>query len=426
MPHRLTSRWRWVASLLLAALLVNFVAMTRSVRLANTDDVRLQAVFSQPEGRGLDRFLDDWSEQQGRFYFAAGSYRLPYAVYAVHDPVRFASARAAALFVQFALAGWLLARLCRNEAAGWLCTMVAMSALHLPAVPYPVLSYPAYAAGGMALLGALHCFLTGIERSSGRWLLCAAGLHLLALLWHENFIAFTVLYPAISWAARTGRPAGALIRANLPVLFVSAAYVGVYVGFRHLYSTGYDGTVLALKPVGAATSWMRQTLASAPGFELLVNRAAPYPTVGPLWKSAGQVLGILGSVPAAGLALALAASVAGAGLARQAGSSGAPSAPVVVFLLLAAALPNVIPSLTQKFQENAHHRFYPYVYSFGSYYWGVAAATALWLVLAAERGPGGAWPRLRLPLLFVLLLGVFVSAQASNRHTLELLRTWYN
>lgn len=425
MPYRLTPGWRWAAALLLGALMLNFAAATRRVRLANDDDVRIQAAFSQPDERVLDRFLNDWSEQQGRFYFSAGSYRLPYAIYSIHGRAAFSLARAALLVAQFALTGWLLARLCRNEAAGWLCAVAASAALHVPAVFYPVLSYPAYSAGSTAVLLALHCFLTGVERSQARWLFLAACLHLFALFWHENFLVFTVLYPALGWAGRGGTR-GAILRACLPVILVSAAYFGVYSLFRRMYTTGYDGTVLSFDPLGAANAWMRQTLAAAPGFELLINRAAPYPSVGPLWKSAGQVLAILGAVPAAGAVLALVAAVVSAGLARRAASCGIAAAPAAVFLILASALPNVMPSLTQKFQENAHHRFYPYVYSFNCYCWGVAAATALWLMLARERDPGG--PRLRwlVAPLFVLLLALFVSAQASNRHTLELLRTWYN
>jgi hypothetical protein len=426
MEDPFTSRWRLAAALLLALMLVNFVRVTRPVRLATNDDVSLQAAFSGRSPGGADRFLADWSEQQGRFYFSTAAYKAPYAVYRVRDPALFSLARAVLLFSQFALTGWLLARLCRSEAAGWLSALVAAGALHIPAVFYPVLSYPAYSAGSIALLLSLHCFLTGVRGSRAAWLFAAGCLQLLALLWHENFLAFTVLFPVLAWAAGADRSARGVLRASLPAAAVSAAYLAVYVTFNREYATGYDGTVFSFNLAGAGTAWLRQTLAATPGFELFVSRLAPYPSTGPLWKSAPEIAGILGSVALLGGALALAGAAVATALARRAAAGAPAAARVLLFILVAAAVPNLLPSFTQKFQENAHHRFYPYVYSFNSYCWGVCAAVCLWQGLAARLRPGGSRLRILLAALFLLLGALFVSAQASNQHTLELLRKWYN
>ena len=426
MADPFTSRWRLAAALMLALMLVNFVRLTRPVRLANSDDISLQAAFSGQSPGGADRFLADWSEQQGRFYFSTGAYKVPYAVYSIRDPALFSLARAVLLFSQLALTGWLLARLCRNEASGWLFVLVAAGALHIPAVFYPVLSYPAYSVGSIALLLALHCFLTGVERCRIAWLFAAGCLQFCALFWHENFLAFTVLFPGLAWVAGADRSAGAVLRASLPAVAVSAAYLTVYVAFERIYSTGYDGTTLSFSPAGASTSWIRQTLAATPGFELFISRLAPYPSVGPLWKSAPEIAAILGSIAMWGAALAIAGAAVATGLARRAAACAVPAALVVVFLLVAVAMANLLPSFTQKFQENAHHRFYPYVYSFNSYCWGVCAAVCIWQRLAGKLHPGGFRLRLLLAALFLVLVALFTSAQASNQHTLELLRKWYN
>jgi hypothetical protein len=412
--------------MLLALMLVNFARVTLPVRLANGDDISLQAAFAGRSPGGADRFLADWSEQQGRFYFSTAAYKAPYALYSIRDPALFSLARAVLLFSQFALTGWLLARLCRSEAAGWLSALVAAGALHIPAVFYPVLSYPAYSAGGIALLLALHCFLTGVERCRVEWLFAAGCLQLCALLWHENFLAFTALFPALAWAAGSDRSGRGIIRASAPSVAVSAAYLAVYLAFKRAHSTGYDGTMLSFDPAGAGTAWLRQTLAAAPGFELFISRLAPYPSSGPLWKSGPEIAAILGSVALLGAALALAGAAVATGLARRAAAGAAPAAPVLLFLLAAVALPNLLPSFTQKFQENSHHRFYPYVYSFNSYCWGVCAAVWLWQRLAGGLRSGGFRLRLLLAALFLVLGALFISAQASNQHTLELLRKWYN
>jgi hypothetical protein len=425
MVDGISFRWRLAATLLLALMFLSFVRATMPVRLASGDDVIIQAALSKPDKNASSVFFADWSQRQGRFYFAITTYRLPYEIYKIRDPFAFAFIRATALFAQYALLGWLLARICRNEAAGWLCTIVAAGALHIPAIFYPVLSYPAYSAGSIALLLALHCYLTGVQRSQAIWLSAAACLHLYALLCHENFLVFTVLFPVLAWATGYGRSTGVILWQCLPLLLVSVVYACVYAGFRWLHPTTYDGTVFSFSLSGAMTSWTRQTLAAIPGFELFINRTTPYYSGGPLWKTTSELKVILGSVASINLVLALISALFAAGLAYKAAASRVPALPVVIFLMLATALPNLLPSLAQKYQENAHHRFYPYVYSFSSYCWGVAAATCLGLMLVGKPHAKKSALRRGLPLLALLMAAVFISAQASNSHVIGLLCRWY-
>ena len=64
---------------------------------------------------------------------------------------------------QFILLGWLVARLCKDEAVGWLVVLISGGAMHIPAIFYPILSYPAYSAGSIALLLALHSLLANLK-----------------------------------------------------------------------------------------------------------------------------------------------------------------------------------------------------------------------------------------------------------------------
>jgi len=426
MMGTLPARWRIGAAVAVAFMLIGLVRATRPVRLANGDDIAIQAAIASREPGAQEHFFADWGAHQGRFYFRVPTYRLPYAIYRIQNATLFASARVALLIAQLSLAGWLLARLLQDEASGWLYVVGALGALHIPAVLYPVLSYPAFSAASVALLLALHCYVTGLGRSSGRWLYAAGLLHLYALLCHENFIVFTLLYPALDWALRPGAGLGGAIRRSLPLILVSCAYAVTYLAFRHLFPTGYDGTAMSLSPGPAALSWIRQTLAAVPGFELFINRQSPYPTVGPLWKSAGQVAEIVRLVPLPWAALALGCALLAAGLALRAAARAEASARIAWVFLLAAALPNVLPSFAQKYQESAHHRFYPYVYSFSCYCFGLAAAAVLWALCNRAAAQDGARRPLRAAALFLLFAALFVSALASNRHTLELLRQWYN
>lgn len=424
--EHLPAIWRLWASLLLAVMLAHFVVATRPVRLANDDDVMLQRVSADPHTGALERYFANYALREGRFYPAISVYSLPDQIYAIRGETLFATARGLLLWAQFALVGWLVARLSGSEAAGWLCLTASAGALHIPAIFYPVLSYPIIATGSIALLLALHCYLSSLRRSGGWWLLAAGCLHLYALICHENFIVFTLLYPGLDWASRQGRRIRDAAAQSVPLFVISAAYAGCYVAFKRAFPSGYDGTVLSLHPGAAVLSWLRQTLAAFPGFELLVNRGAPYPTVGPLWKSAREIGAIVRALPALDVALALATALVSAGLARQAAAPGMRAWRAALVLLIAAALPNVLPSLTQKYQESAHHRFYPYVYSFSCYYLGAAAAACLWAALCGRLGLKCLRLQIAVAAFSLLLFALFASALASNAHSLALLKMWFN
>jgi hypothetical protein len=423
---RLSRPWRAAAALALAVLAANFFVVTEPVRLACSDDAVIDNALHNRPGSLGDGIFVTWGLQQGRFYLAVPGYRLPYLGYRVGGPAFLALGRTVLALAAFGLLGALLARLLRSEAAGWLYALAAFGMLHLPAVPYPVLSYPAYAVGGISLLLACHCFLSGLRDRRPGWLLAGGLFHVYALLCQENFLVFTLVYPglALVGADREGR--WARVARSGPYFVLSAAYVAVYVAFRHRHPSGYAGTQFSPRPGEAVRSWACQTLAALPGFELLANRQAPYPNVGPFWKPGRQVLDLLRALPLLGGMIALGAAAVATGLAARAARSARPSPRIAALCAAGAVLPNLLPALTVKYQEAAHHRYYPYVYSFTAYGWLVGAALVTWLVWAARSEGGPPRARAALPVLGCLLGGLFLSAQASNLHTLALLRAWFN
>jgi hypothetical protein len=418
--------WRWAALVLSSMLLLNLTYMTEPVRLANSDDVKIQTALSQPHKEKRDELFVDWSQQQGRFYFACPSYQLPYAIYAIKDPFLFSLSRAIIVYAQFILLGCLVARLCQNEAVGWLVVLISGGALHIPSIFYPILSYPAYSAGSIAVLLALHCFLSNLKTPQIKWLLAACLFYLFALLWHENFLIFALLFPALCWAAGSGLTPAAIIQRSLPVFCVAGIYLGIYFGFRHIFPGSYDGTAVSFDLVGAVDAWTRQTFAALPGFEFFINRAAPYPNLGPFWKNGVALAATLYSVTLTGFALAFGGGLVTTALARRAAAACVPTRKIILFLLLAAVLPNILPSLTQKYQMTAHHRLYPYVYSFNSYCWGIAGATASLIVILGRPHVALSVKRGSLLLSLLIMWALFFSAQASNQYTLNLLCRWYN
>jgi hypothetical protein len=422
----LALQWRCAALVLSSMLLLNLTHMTEPVRLANSDDAKFQAALSQPNKEKLNELFTDWSQRQGRFYFASPSYGLPYAIYVIRNPFLFSLSRAIIVYAQFILLGWLVARLCNDEAVGWLVVLISGGAMHIPAIFYPILSYPAYSAGSIALLLALHSFLSNLKSTQIKWMLGSCVLYLFALLWHENFLIFVLLFPALCWATTSRLTLAEIIQRSLPILCVAGIYLCTYIGFRHLFPPIYDGTVTSFDLAGVVNAWTRQTFAALPGVELLINRAASYPNVGPLWKNSVALAATLHSVSLTGFALAICGGLLAVALARRTTATCVPTLKTISFLLFAAALPNILPSLTEKYQMTAYHRLYPYVYSFNSYYWGIAGATIL-LVFILGRPNISLWAsRGRLLLTLLLMWAIFISAQASNQYTLNLLSRWYN
>ncbi len=422
---RLSRPWRAAAALALAVLSARFFLATEPVRLACSDDAVIDDALHNRPGSLGDGIFVTWGLQQGRFYFAVPGYRLPYLGYLARGPAFLALIRTALTLAAFGLLGALLARLLRSEAAGWLYTLAAFGMLHLPSVPYPVLSYPAYAVGGVSLLLAAHCFLSGLRDRRPGWLLAGGLFHVYALLCQENFLLCTLVYPGLALVAAGGAGRWARVARSGPYFVLSAAYLAVYLAFQHRHPSSYGGTQFSPHLGEAVRSWACQTLAALPGFELLANRPAPYPNAGPFWKPGRQVLDLLQALPLLGWVTALGVAAVATGLAARAADSARPSPRVAALWAAVAVLPNLLPALTLKYQAAAHHRYYPYVYSFTAYGWLVGAALVAWLLWARSEG-GSPRPRAALPALGCLLGALLLSAQASNLHTLALLRAWFN
>jgi hypothetical protein len=404
---------------------VSFVRLTNPVRLANSDDVIFQKVVRSDHAH-VEQYFAELSRSEGRFYFAVPVHRIPYALYNIQNPQLFACLRTLALLIQLALLGVLLARFVACEAIGWLYAVIAFAALHIPSIFYPVLSYPVFWVGSIAILVSIHSYLSYARSLRPGWLFLSAISLLYALICHENFLTFVVLYPFVELFGTRGRTYLAAFQRCLPIALIAAAYVGVYLAFRRLCVTDYNGVHFSADLRAAMLSWTRQTLAAAPGIELILNREGPYPNTGPLWKTPHEIAVIMKGLDPSNAVLALACALIASILMKRAQIRRRDAIGLIVLFAAATALPNVIPSLSTKYQLNAHHRFYPYVYSFTSYCWGIGAV--LLLILSLKRFPQTNDRRVSMIDIgtFVFLSLVFISAAGSNQNTAGLLKSWFN
>ena len=206
-------------------------------------------------------------------------------------------------------------------------------------------------------------------------------------------------------------------------MFVSYAFV--YVLFSRLHPSGYAGTQLSLNVIEAVNTLVRQTLSIVPGFELIVHRTYPLST-GSWHKSIAELRAAATATPAGDCLLAVLQTFTLVQLARR---LPAPDR-YLRYLLPAAALcifiPNLLISLTARYQVWAYHRQLPYIYGFYAYLaFVVTALTCYWLVSPRMSGTG--WkPRLWSTLSVAVCLAVLLSAKISNNTNLLLLRTWFN
>lgn len=414
---------RWLAGLLAVTLVltaVHWLVLTQPVRFANGDDMLYQRVV---DTHGGDEFSTAFAQNQGRFYYATPLYRHNWEIYRIANPWIFAALRIAFLALQFGLLAWLVARLTQSPVAGWLVLLAAPAALHLPTTYFAALSYPVKWVGFSALLGSLHFQLAGLDNRSRRAGLCSGLLLLLSALCLELFLCYLPLFVALAF--QRCRETGAALRSLAPQVTVFVSYAFAYMLFSRLHPSSYEGTQLSLDIVEAANTLIRQTISIVPGFELIVHRTY-LPGEGSWHKSLAELRAAATATPAFDYLLAALQAFTLVQLARR-----LPAPERFLRHLLTAAglcilIPNLLISLTARYQVWAYHRQLPYIYGFYAYAaFIVSAVTLYWLISPQLTGTG--WiPRLLSALAAAVCLGVFVSAKISNHTNLLLLRTWFN
>ena len=414
---------RWHTLIVVAAFVVTalcFVLAPVRVRLANSDDQVRQRLM---ETGGVGPHFVEEARTQGRFYFATPVYLIPWEIYRLPSGWTFSTVRALGFLSGVALLGLLCAQQTGNRALGALVALVTSAALHLPATFYPVLSYPPMAIGLVALLGGLlaqraharnHGFLAGLGSGMGL---------LIACLMCEMFVVFLPVFCTVAYGS--GRDGRRRISAALPALTAATAYLAVYGLFALRFPSTYDGTHVSLDLAAAANALFRQTFGAVPGFELMALRSPPGTATGAFWRPASQLGELVRAVPGWAWLVVLVQATATAVLARAALRRSAASGWTLAVAAACVLLPNLPISLTPRYQVFAHHRMYPYVYSFYAYCAMMALAVLLWHRLFAP----SAQPRSRRAGVAGLLLlsgAAYASAQTANHHTFGLLYRWYN
>ena len=395
------------------------------MRIANSDDVIFSRLGLSQDSEALSAHWSRESLHGSRFYYALFPFKASNASFHIANPVAFASIRAALFFAQFALLGWLLARLTANGAIGWLFFLASLCAIHISPIFNCVLSHPEYAVGTCALILSLHAYVNYISTSRRAWRIAACFGYAWALLNHENFVVFFPLYWAMDWLTGSGqRTVREVIFRSWPLLAVLALYIAIYLGFRASYPSTYGGTQFSLDLRAAGTAWCRLNLTAVPGVELLLARHFPAPEEGPLFKGPQEMYTVVAHAPLNGIVLAFLAAIAAARLVPSAlEGSLRPSIRALACLAWAVAASNLLISFTCKYQVLIHRRYFPYYYGISVYCWAIATAVCALACLPRLREQLAKLPWALWILPFFVL---FASASASNAETVRKLIAWYN
>ena len=421
----LSGRARIALFVLTSLLLAEFVVSTLHVRGANSDDRFFNAAGLSSNPEALDDYLTTEATHGSRFYYALPPYHLANFGYRVATPWAYSLIRGVLFYSQWVILGWLIARITRSEAAGWLLAIVAVAAVHFTPSFNAVVSHPEYSIGSTCLFLALLGYLGYAESGKPAGLAIACVGFTWALLNHENFIVFVPLFWAMDvFASGRPQPAGRILARSWPLLAMAAVYVAVYFWFRSVYPSTYDGTQFAFSPAEAIGAWCKYTFTIFPGFELLMARESANVEDGRLLRSPHEILSIVAHAPVCGIALALGAAIAcGLLLARVLREAKPLPATGLALFLYGAGAANVLISSVGKYQLLAHHRFFPYFYSISAYAWGLAFAVC---ALGLLRKPGDEPPRRGALVGGIVFFAFFLSATATNAETVRKLILWFN
>lgn len=421
-PKAATQPVEWLALAGGLVLLLWFQLDTWPVRFANVDDVE-SFRFSQ-NGLLLD-YIDGLARSQSRFY-QLWNLGLIDLFHHIGPPFWYALHRTVLLGLEYALGGWLLARLCGAARYGWLFWIVGLGTLQLPPGYYPVLSYASIAFGFVALLTAALAYDHALTAGKRSLLVWAAVCFFASLLFHETFAIYALVFPLI---LRARRPKA--FRASLPTLWplglAFAGYFAIYLSYRwiNISEHSYDGTTPSFTLWPALQAWIRYSFSVAPGFELWVLRNDQLGA--PLFQDAHTVAQhIRQGLTFAVVAKTAIVAVCTALLLHK--PHRALTGRLTLRLAAAAACPALLAcvpiALSIKYQEWAHLRQIPYAYSFFTCFFAWGALSALFISGAGSR------PGMRHGLVHVLAVVVVAyaafCAQISNPRVLAQLAAKYN
>jgi hypothetical protein len=395
-----------------------FCWQSADVRFSNTDDVAFETAARS--GRA-EQYLINNAESQARFYFATPVYRhLLLSPYCIESPLVFSGVRGVLFYVQAGLLGWLAARLWGNAPLGAAVSFLIVSTLHIPATFFPVLSYFAMSAGFVALLIALHSYLSWLRRGSPFAAVLAAVSLLFSCLSLELFALFLPAFAFLAWTER-GQKWSSAVAALLAPAVVVVLFLATYAAFAREFRSSYPGTQITFDPAAAAGILFRQLVGVIPGFEMVVHRL-PEGHSGPLFRPLAEILADI-SMGGEELCIGLAHGILTVWLIRAAWRKRSrPIASDWPALIILGMLANLPLLFSVKYQTFIFQRQFPYIYAFYSFCLFAWAFAAIMVWLADYT------PRLRRVLasaVSISIIALCVSAQLSNARTLAALKSKY-
>lgn len=412
-PHATRAPITWPIWLLIACGWILLFAETLSVREANLDDVNFQRITTAGD---MWDYIVTWGPIQGRFYGMA-AFGPIWLLDSIANPWMFQLARLGLVVAALWLLGRLAVKVTGSAELNRLWWLLWIGCLQIPPTFYGLLSYPELQCGLIFVLLAAHAFWNHLEAggASRRQPWMAGLLFLAGLQFHESFLAFSLLFTALSWWHERRQTRLAWIAPLAPIAAATAIYLGVYFAYRAAFATNsyYEGTRAGFAPEGALLYILRYGASSLPGFELLIDRDPTHPAL----AAAAEIGRRVGMFQLWRLPWPVVVGAASAWMLSRADRWTLSRRDTTLLALGFAAVGLLflsMPAVSDKYQSFAYRRFYPHAYNFItiSFLWLAVAVGSLGL---ASSAPVGSRSRCGIAGCLGLLFGLAcLAAQITN------------
>ena len=349
-PH--SSVILWLALAISSLACIRLAYLSHNIRITCFDDTVIHAGWTDSSINN-NNLLMDYSI--GRFY-APFKFAILGSLQGSASPLVHTLARIVSLLIAASGAAWF----CSSYTGHRNDSLVATT-LFLSTYPY-FEGYQAFFSNPLLLLGlgaiCTSAVLFNYSNSIAR--ACGLVLFALALFCHEVFIPFLLLH-LILLLSNKREGGAAQLRQLAPAFTILIAYCALYFSLR-IYAHGtYDGVQPSLNPHAFAKALCRYSLAGLPGAEIWFDRntIATIPI-----RSESAVLAIISNhTNLYTVVLSLAAGwLVYYHLSFTKNEQIRTRFLPVIFLLSLVILPNVLPSITVKYQIWAMQRRIPYYY----------------------------------------------------------------
>lgn len=384
-----------------------FFYETLDIRHANSDDIEFDSIVASGH---VWEYSSSLAKSQGRFYmpFAFGPINV---LYSIKSRVVFSVFRAALLLLEILSFGVIAWRVTRSIHLAFAFMCFGLLLIQIPRTFYGLLSYPQAGVGLVLTALVVAVMLTGRSTESGR--ICGTAAFASCCL-NETFIA-PLMIIVLGNVYVKGRNMG---QASTGVACGCSIFVIIYAIFRIKFGTSYSGTYFSFSMASAIKSILCQIGATAPGFELLINRTGF--NGGRFFKTIDQVFSILGNIDFSKIGLTAVGCIVLTFLIKKA---LLPDINVVlskVILLGLAGVSCVVPmSFSEKYQVWVYQRQYPYVYSMHCWFFLILASTLLTFKYLQVANLGARRIQLGVATSIFVILCISLAVSASNTYVLK-------